>query len=60
MSAGRAKSKTLSLRLSDETHERLLRATTLGPYALSYTAVIERGIVLVERELEQMAKDAKP
>jgi predicted DNA-binding protein len=52
----RTKQRTISLRLSDEMRERLERVSKLGPYEVSFTAIIERGIVLAEREMQALAE----
>lgn len=46
------KRSTLTVRLSDETRERLERATVTGPYRITITSVLERGINLALAELE--------
>lgn len=55
----RTKQRTLSLRLSDDMRERLERVSKLGPYEVSFTAIIERGIILAEREMKKLADEAK-
>jgi len=54
----RSKTKTISLRLSDEMRERLERVSKMGPYEVSFTAIIERGIVLAEREMAELTERA--
>ena len=51
-----SKGKTLTVRLSDETRARLEAASKLGPYEISLTTIVERGIVLAAAELEKMAE----
>ena len=54
--ADKAKTKTLTVRLKEASYERLRVAAKLGPYELSLTTVIERGIELAAQELEAMGK----
>jgi len=49
------KGQTLTFRLSADRRERLERAAKHGPYSLTMTAIIDRGIDLAIAELEQMA-----
>jgi ABC-type cobalamin transport system permease subunit len=53
--ADTSKPHTITVRLTQEQRERLDRAAILGPYALSLTDIIARGIELAAQELEQMA-----
>ena len=48
------KHRTLTVRLSDEVSEKLDLASKLGPYPVSLTAIVERGIELALREIEAM------
>ncbi|MBC6714726.1 hypothetical protein H9Q09_00820 [Aurantimonas sp. DM33-3] len=57
--AEQQKSTSLTVRLSTEARARLDAASQVGPYAISLTSVIERGIELAARELEEMAMTAK-
>ena len=50
------KSQTLSIRLTEEVRDRLERATTVGPYRVTMTEIIARGIELAAQELDEMAK----
>lgn len=50
------KTKTLTVRLTDEVHARLQSAAKLGPYEISLTTIVERGIELAAQELERMGK----
>lgn len=54
-----AKSHSVTIRLSAETHATLQQATKLGPYELTITAVIERGIALASEELKRLARHAE-
>lgn len=52
---GMAKTKTITIRLTEESYGRLRRAAdrTKDPYAPAITAIAERGIELALRELEK-------
>lgn len=47
----RGKPHLVSVRLTDEMHDRLVRAQQQGAYVLSKAVIIERGIVLAIEEL---------
>ena len=49
-----AKNHTLTVRLTSEHHERLYAAANMGPYRISLTEIIARGIELAAQELEAM------
>lgn len=49
-----SKPKTITVRLTDEQHARLHAASSIGPYRVSLTEIIARGIELASQELEQM------
>jgi hypothetical protein len=49
-----SKPKTITVRLTDEQHARLHAASAVGPYRVSLTEIIARGIELASQELEQM------
>lgn len=51
------KSKSLTIRLTDEMAETLNRLTQHGPYRVTITSIIERGLMLVEKELDEMRKE---
>ena len=53
------KTAPLSVRISAELKAELDRATNVGPYKLSVTTILERGIVLAIRELDELAKRLK-
>lgn len=53
----RSKQRTLSLRLSEDMRDRLERVSKMGPYEVSFTAIIERGIILAEREMTKLAAE---
>ena len=53
-----AKSHTITVRLTDEQRQRLETATRLGPYSISLTEIVVRGIDLASIELEAMARAA--
>lgn len=48
------KTSNLTVRLSNETREKLDRLAERGPYRISITSIIERGIELAAAELEAM------
>lgn len=50
---------TITVRLTDEQRQRLDDATAFGPYSISRTDIIARGIELASLELEAMAKARK-
>lgn len=50
-----AKSCTVTIRLTADQRARLDAATTLGPYRISISEIIARGIELAAQELERMA-----
>lgn len=49
-----AKPRTITIRLTEEQHERLNSLRNLGPYSISLTDIIVRGIELAAQELERM------
>lgn len=49
----------MSVRIKPELRSEIDRATKHGPYQISITALIERGIVLAIRELDELAKRIK-
>ena len=49
-----AKPHTITIRLTDEQRERLDALRRLGPYSISLTDIIVRGIELAAQELERM------
>lgn len=53
------KSATLTVRLSAEMREKLDSLAVSGPYRISITSIVERGIELAAQELEQMAARQK-
>ena len=55
-----AKGNVLTIRLSDETRAKLDALANRGPYRLSITSIIERGIDLAAQELAVMnAKEGR-
>lgn len=48
------KPHTITIRLTDEQRARLDAASKFGPYSISLTDIIVRGIELAAKELEQM------
>lgn len=48
------KSATITVRLTPEQRDRLDRAASFGPYSVSLTDIIARGIELAAQELEAM------
>jgi hypothetical protein len=53
---------SLTIRLTDEQRARLQSASTFGPYKISLTEIVSRGIELAAQELERMEavrKDGK-
>lgn len=52
--ADMAKGSTLTIRLSDETRAKLDEITKRGPYRISITSVVERGIELAAEELARI------
>ena len=53
------KTAPLSVRISAELRAELERASHAGPYKISITTILERGIVLAIRELDELAKRLK-
>lgn len=49
-----SKAHTITIRLTDEQHASLHAATKIGPYAISLTEILLRGITLATEELEAM------
>lgn len=49
-----SKQNTITIRLTDEQRERLDSASRRGPYSISLTSIIVRGIELAAEELERM------
>jgi len=58
-SAPVGKTAALTVRLSAEMHQKLHDLAERGPYRISITSIIERGIELAALELGQMAERAK-
>lgn len=52
--ATRSKPETITIRLSTETQAALAEAQKLGPYSLSKTTIVERGIALAVEELKRL------
>lgn len=52
------KSRTITVRLSEEQYARLHGATALGPYRVALAEVVIRGIELAAKELERIAQTA--
>jgi predicted HicB family RNase H-like nuclease len=48
------KGQTLTVRLSDETRQKLDELSVRGPYRISITSIVERGIELAAKELEAL------
>ncbi len=48
------KPSTITVRLTSEQRERLDRAASFGPYSVSLTEIVARGIELAAQELEAM------
>lgn len=57
-SEGTSKSNAMTVRLSDEARARLEKLSQRGPYRISMTSIIERGIQLATEELERMSGEA--
>ena len=55
-----AKPQTLTVRLSDAVRAELERASNAGPYPISLTAIVERGILLAVAELDEMNRRSRP
>lgn len=53
------KHTTLTVRLDHNVRTELERAANSGPYPISLTAIVERGIVLAVAELDEMAAHAR-
>ena len=53
---------TITVRLTEEQRKRLDNASTIGPYTVSLTDIIARGIELAALELEaiETARKARP
>lgn len=49
-----AKGNALTIRITDETKATLDRLSQRGPYRISMTSIVERGIELAAAELEQL------
>lgn len=49
---------TITVRITRELREKLDQATTAGPYAITATSIIERGIELALVELARMHRSA--
>jgi len=49
-----SKGNALTIRLTDEQRARLDAASTLGPYKISLTEIVARGIELAAQELERL------
>jgi len=52
------KPSTVTVRLTDDQRVRLEQAAKIGPYPISLTAIIARGIELAAQEIERMAEAA--
>jgi transcriptional regulator with XRE-family HTH domain len=48
------KPNTLTVRLADNVRAEMERVATSGPYPISLTAIVERGIVLAVAEIDEM------
>jgi predicted DNA-binding protein len=48
------KHSTLTVRLTDETRKKLDELSQRGPYRISLTSIVERGIELAAAELEKL------
>ena len=46
--------EAMSIRISADLKKRLLDATEIGPYRLTMTSLIERGIELALKEMREM------
>ena len=55
-----AKGNTLTIRITDETRERLDRLSKRGPYRISITSIVDRGIELAADEIERMGQEKSP
>lgn len=53
------KTATITVRLTDEARQRLDRAASFGPYSISLSDIIARGIELAAQELEAMEAGRK-
>lgn len=53
------KTSSLTVRLTDEQRARLEAAANIGPYRVSITEIVTRGIELASCELERMKKSAE-
>lgn len=51
---GQQKPSTITVRLTADQRDRLDRAGSIGPYRVSLTEIITRGIELAAQELEAM------
>ncbi len=51
------KTEGITLRLSPEVKAKLDDARAIGPYSLTITAIVERGIELAWRELKGMSEE---
>lgn len=56
MTAADKKSSTLTVRLSEETRAKIDALSQRGPYRISLTSIIERGIELAAEELARLNK----
>lgn len=52
---GRCSTKAIGFHLSDKSLELLNEITEVMPYKITKTSIMERGIVLVLREIKRMA-----
>lgn len=48
------KPNTLTVRLADKVRAEMERVASSGPYPISLTAIVERGIVLAVAEIDEM------
>ena len=53
------KSAVLSVRITPKLRDEMERAATTGPYRIAITAIVQRGITLAIRELDELAKRTK-
>ena len=53
------KSGTLTIRLRESLRAEMERVASAGPYPISFTAIVERGILLAICELDEIAARAK-
>lgn len=53
------KSAAISVRIREDLRDAMIRAMENGPYRIAMTALVERGIVLAIRELEELNKRLK-